>query len=498
MPGHRIGCVNLKAIHFKHFAACATKRSNRVSLILTHLIIEHDWRLMAVAGLVCFLISTAATGAFVGRRLAKHSFRVTGALDNLSVGLLIFDKDERLLVCNKPYMQMYGIPPEVVKPGYCTLTSLLQYRTTNGTFREDPVQYLISLRAALAHSGATHREPKLPDGRTLSVTTYPMEGGGWVAVHENITERRQSENERVLLAERDKRRVWIEEEISSFQARVESMLNSVLECSETMNSTANSLLASSAITTENAKAALDPSSAASVGVTTAVIATSELKASIAEINRQLSHTTGTIRVAVERAAKTDLEINSLADAVKTIGNIVGLIQDIAGQTNLLALNATIEAARAGSAGKGFAVVAAEVKLLSVQTAKATDDITRQISAVQGSATHVIDAIRIITKQMQEINLYSSEASASVAKQDIATHEIYGCVSKAAEGATTSVSVLSEVVSDAIATSNSAKTVLEALAAQELAAKQLRAEINAFLKKVSEKANEPRPQTALLS
>ena len=465
---------------------------------IAKLSISPSWLSLAIATGAMAILGMGFTGAFANRGLDQHSSRLAGALDNLSVGLLIFDEDERLLVCNKPYMRMYQIPPEVVKPGYGTLAGLIQYRTANGTFREDPEQYLINLRASLVQGSSWHREPKLPDGRTLSVTTHPMGAGGWVAVHENITERRQSEDEHASLAERDKRRVWVEEAISSFRARVESMLHTVMECSAAMNSTATTLLASSAKTSNNAKAALDPSNDASAGTIIAVAATNELTVSIAEINRQLSHTAGTVRVAVANADKTDAEINMLADAVQKIGAVVNLIQHIAGQTNLLALNATIEAARAGAAGRGFAVVAAEVKSLSVQTAKATDDIARQIAAVQGSATNVIGAIRSITKQMQEIDIYSSEVAASVAKQDSATHEISDCVVRASEGAKAAASVLSEVASDAIATSDSARTVLRALDAQEAAAVKLQDEINSFLEKVSEKANELHTKPALLS
>src|SRR5215211_5235129 len=107
----------------------------------------------------------------------------------------------------------------------------------------------------------------------------------------------------------------------------------------------------------------------------------ELLRSITEIARQLEQTTGLVRVAVTEAQTTNNEIAGLAHAAQKIGDVVKLIQDIAGQTNLLALNATIEAARAGESGKGFAVVAAEVKSLAVQTAKATEEIGAQISAV---------------------------------------------------------------------------------------------------------------------
>ena len=139
-----------------------------------------------------------------------------------------------------------------------------------------------------------------------------------------------------------------------------------------MRTTAADLLAASARTSDRAKAAVTSSTETSAGAVVAAGATDELTASIAEINRQLNRTAGSVREAVAKADKTDAEIASLADAAQKVGDVIKLIQHIAGQTNLLALNATIEAARAGVAGRGFGVVAAEVKSLSLQTAKATD------------------------------------------------------------------------------------------------------------------------------
>ena len=419
-----------------------------------------------------------------------HGQRLAGALDKLSIGLLIFDADERILVCNKPYQEMYGVPGHVVAPGLGTLTSLLKFRTNNGTFREDPQQYLVNLRKALQTGSSTHREPRLVDGRFISVSTHPMAGGGWVAIHENISERKQAEREHSLSVARDQRRVWIEEAISSFRARAETTLQTVTQSSGAMSSIAQNLLKVSARTSENAQAALDCSHEASAGTDSAASAARELSASITEIDRQLNHTVEAVSAAVTRAAKSDTEIAALGDAAQKIGNVVKLIQHIAGQIKLLALNATIEAARAGAAGNGFSVVAAEVKSLSVQSAAAAEDIARQIGNVQRSAQDAIDSIRAITRQVQDINVFSSEAAASVEQQGRATREISECVVGASGSAKTVLEVLTQVSNDAAATSDSARSVLQASDAVEVAALSLREEIGAFLQKVSDKANEP--------
>ena len=441
---------------------------------------------VTIAGAMAFVSVMGGLGG--GHNLQGQ--RLAGALDTLSIGLLIFDADERILVCNKPYQEMYGVPGHVVAPGLGTLTSLLKFRTDNGTFREDPQQYLVNLRKALQTGSATHREPRLVDGRFISVSTHPMAGGGWVAIHENISERKQAEQEHSLSVARDQRRVWIEEAISSFRARAETTLQMVMQSSGAMNSVAQTLLKMSARTSENAQAALDSSHEASAGTDSAASAARELSASITEINRQLNHTVEAVSAAVTRAAKSDSEIAALGDAAQKIGNVVKLIQQIAGQIKLLALNAAIEAARAGAAGNGFSVVAAEVKSLSVQSAAAAEDIARQIGTVQLSTHNAIDSIRAITKQVQDINVFSSEAAASVEQQGRATREISECVVGASGSAKTVLEVLTQVSGDATATSDSARSVLQASDAVEVAALSLREEIGVFLQKVSDKANEP--------
>jgi PAS domain-containing protein len=146
------------------------------------------------SGLAVTIAGTMAFVSVMGGLDGGHNLqgqKLAGALDKLSIGLLIFDADERILVCNKPYQEMYGVPGHVVAPGFGTLTNLLKFRTDNGTFREDPQQYLVNLRKALQTGSSTHREPQLVDGRFISVSTHPMAGGGWVAIHENISARKR-------------------------------------------------------------------------------------------------------------------------------------------------------------------------------------------------------------------------------------------------------------------------------------------------------------------
>eukprot|EP00439_Symbiodinium_sp_Y106_P089633 s1_g2169.t1 len=171
----------------------------------------------------------------------------------------------------------------------------------------------------------------------------------------------------------------------------------------------------------------------STNVQVVASAAEEMSASITEVSNTIQKTAEVTQQAVAEAERTNNSVTSLAEAASRIGDVVDLISDIADQTNLLALNATIEAARAGEAGKGFAVVASEVKELATQTAKATGEITAQISDIQTVTGESVTAISEITKTIGEIDNYSSIVSAAIQEQQTATQEISGSVQQAAMG-----------------------------------------------------------------
>ncbi|WP_428647163.1 methyl-accepting chemotaxis protein, partial [Roseibium sp.] len=171
------------------------------------------------------------------------------------------------------------------------------------------------------------------------------------------------------------------------------------------------------------------------GVQSGAAATEEMTSSIEEIGRQAAMSSSVAQKAVDGAQKTNQSFQELADVAEKVGSVIGLISEIAEQTNLLALNATIEAARAGESGKGFAVVAAEVKELSTQTARATDEISSQIAAVQTSTVRAVEAIRMIGNQMDKVQEVTTAIASAVEEQGAATGEISQAMSMAANSST---------------------------------------------------------------
>jgi hypothetical protein len=420
---------------------------------------------------------------FIGRHRGKPDVRLAAALDVIPQGFCVFDDHERLLVCNRPYVAMYGLSPEIARPG-CDLATLLTHRAERGTFDRDPAEYRAALMAEMREGKSTLREAMLPDGRIIETASHPMPDGGWVAIHEDVSERRKADAQRHAMAEREQRRIWLEAAIAALRGDAGASLETVSANAAEMKSVAKALLTHSGETMFSAGVALEKSHKVLAAVTTAASVARELVPSIAEISHQLVQTAEAVRQAVGEAEQTNVEIGELADAGQKIGDIIRLIQHIASQTNLLALNATIEAARAGAAGKGFAVVASEVKSLSVQTAKATEDVSRQIEAVQKSAELAVHAIERMAKRMKEIDLFASRAAASVQQQDSATSEICKNVSDTEEGVNAVVRMLTGVTNDALKTSSSAKGVLTASNTVAVTAAKLREDVETFLHKAA--------------
>jgi methyl-accepting chemotaxis protein len=438
-----------------------------------------DWQ---TAGLIVALLLLVAA-AFLGQRMRTSIRQLTSALDYMSQGLCMFDRRSRVVICNKPFLRMYKLSENIVKPG-CTLRALLEHRKQTGLLTRDPEQYCKEILEANAAGKTSTWTVPASDGRTVYSINQPMPDGGWVSTHEDVTDRVRLQKEHDQAAEQQRRRGTIDTAIAAFRTKMETLLKTFGDSAAAMKSTAVTLSAASNHTSQCAESAVTASHEASTGVRTAASAADELSSSIGEIARQITQTNTVVRMAVDEAQATDGEMNTLAATAQKIGDIVKLIQTIAEQTNLLALNATIEAARAGEAGRGFAVVASEVKSLAVQTGKATEAIVGQILAVQTSTASAVESIRRITQRMQEIAHYATGVAAAIEEQSAATSHISSNVASAAQATHSMGTVLEDVAGAATQTSMSAEVVLDASRSVEAAIADLRGHVEAFLADVA--------------
>ena len=204
---------------------------------------------------------------------------------------------------------------------------------------------------------------------------------------------------------------------------------------------------------QQAAGAASASTQTSANVQAVAAGAEQLVSSISEISRQITEASRVSAKAVEEAGKTGSIVTELAESAKRIGEVIRLIADIAGQTNLLALNATIESARAGEAGKGFAVVAGEVKSLAAQTAKATEDIARQIAQVQGATTQAVSAIGVISNTIGQMNEISAAIAGAAEEQNAVARDISTNMQSAADA----VGSISQNVSDIAQATKAAET-----------------------------------------
>jgi methyl-accepting chemotaxis protein len=296
------------------------------------------------------------------------------------------------------------------------------------------------------------------------------------AMHRNVDLNKTVQSDAAVRARQQER---ISAEIGQFGTEIESSLSELGRLFEHMLGASSQLTEMADLASTKTTGAVTASDEASANVREIAAAADELAVSVSEIDRQVAQSNAIATKAVSEATRTTDAVKELDEAGRRIGDVIKLITDIAGQTNLLALNATIEAARAGEAGRGFAVVAGEVKALSSQTAKATDEIGAQIAAMQNATLRSIETIASIEKTVSEIGEISGAIATAVTEQGAATQEIARSAEVAARRTSDTaaeVSHVGEATENTRASANSVKTLADDLAAS---AAKIRGQVDQF-------------------
>ncbi len=269
----------------------------------------------------------------------------------------------------------------------------------------------------------------------------------------------------------------------AFEGAVGEIVETVSSAATELEASANTLTATAERAQELAIAVASASEEASTNVQSVASASEEMTSSVNEISRQVQESSRVAHDAVDQARKTNDRVGELSKAAARIGDVVELINTIAGQTNLLALNATIEAARAGEAGRGFAVVAAEVKALAEQTAKATGEISQQINGIQSATQDSVGAIREIGDTIGRMSEISSTIAAAVEEQGAATQEISRNIQHAAQGTSLVSANITDVQRGAGETGSASVQVHSAAKSLSVESNRLKLEVAKFLNSV---------------
>jgi len=298
---------------------------------------------------------------------------------------------------------------------------------------------------------------------------------------------RMRELERAEAASREQaaaeRRSAMEGLAGDFERSVNGIVRSVSSAAAGMQTTAQSMQATASDASARAANVAAASQSASGNVGTVASAAEELSSSVAEISRQVGRSSEIASQAVNDAERTNATVQVLSTGAEKIGEVVKLIHSIASQTNLLALNATIEAARAGESGRGFAVVASEVKALANQTAKATEEISSQVEAMQQSTSDAVAAITGISRTIAQMSEITTSISSSIEQQGEATREIARNIQSVAAGSSEINTHIGGVTTAATAAGTAASEVLENARELDTQSGMLRSAVDGFLAKV---------------
>lgn len=296
-------------------------------------------------------------------------------------------------------------------------------------------------------------------------------------------ERLRAEQREAEQRQAERRKADMRELADAFEGAVGEIVETVSSAANELEASANTLTRAAERSQSLATSVATASEEASTNVSSVSSASEELTTSVNEISRQVQESSRVASEAVDQAQKTNSRVSELSKAASRIGDVVELINTIAGQTNLLALNATIEAARAGEAGRGFAVVASEVKALAEQTAKATGEISQQISGIQAATGESVDAIKEISDTIARMSEISSTIAAAVEEQGAATQEISRNIQQAAAGTQQVSANITDVQHGATETGTASAQVHSAAQLLSSDSNRLKLEVGKFLDSV---------------
>ncbi len=293
---------------------------------------------------------------------------------------------------------------------------------------------------------------------------------------------RLEQDEQKQAAEKQ-RKADMERLADGFETAIGEVIETVSSAATRLEVSATTLSQTADKNLELSNSVSSASEEATVNVQSVASASEEMASSVNEVSRQVQEAARIAGDAVQKAHSADERINSLSQASAKIGDVVELINSIAGQTNLLALNATIEAARAGESGRGFAVVAAEVKALAEQTAKATAEIGQQITSIQSATQESVANMREIGEVIGRIAEISTSIASAIEEQGAATQEIARNVQHAAAGTSEVAANIAEVKSGAAETGGASSQVLAAARSLSGETHRLKSQVERFLKTV---------------
>ena len=345
------------------------------------------------------------------------------------------------------------------------------------------VRPMLAMTAAMTDLAAGKLEVRVPGA------TRKDEIGKMAAAVEvfksNALVRQQLETEQKEVESHaaEQRRADMNRLASAFEGAVGEIVETVSSASSQLEASASSLAATAERSQKLTTTVAAASEQASTNVQSVAAATEEMSSSITEISRQVQTSSRIARDAVEQAQKTNHRVGELSKAAARIGDVLELINTIAGQTNLLALNATIEAARAGDAGRGFAVVASEVKALAEQTANATSEISRHITGIQTATGESVGAIKDISDTIGKMSEIAFTIASAVEQQGVATQEISRNVQQAARGTQQVSSNIVDVQRGTVETESASSQVLSSAQSLSGESSRLKREVSKFLDSV---------------